>query len=198
DRLRHTALEDRERIVFRELELVVAAVGQVREEAGGELGDFGTHARVQLAPQVRERAVQLVMEALARLERGDLALALRSLGLPPLRLHQVFFGAIQLAAGFDHRELGLAQRADGSIVAILRLAVPGVGEAFGADGLGEVSHPALPGRELLLGLLRLLYEALRAPGALLQRGGLERHRLPPREPRPPPPLGGRAHTPGAA
>src|SRR2546430_8509488 len=41
---------------------------------------FRSHARVQLAPQVGERAVQLVMEALARLERGNLTLALSPLG----------------------------------------------------------------------------------------------------------------------
>src|SRR5207249_11634556 len=42
-------------LVLRQLQLVVAAVGQVGQEAGGELGDFGAHARVQLAPQVGER-----------------------------------------------------------------------------------------------------------------------------------------------
>src|SRR4029077_6830276 len=146
---------------------------------------------------VREGAVQLVMEALARLERGDLGLAPRSLGLPPPCFPQGFFGAIQPAAGFDHRELGLAQRTDGPIVAILRLAVPGVGEALGADGLREVSPPALARRQLLLGLLRLLYEALRAPGALLQRGGLERHRLQLREPGPPRRGAGRGLAPRA-
>src|SRR5438874_1608441 len=94
--------------LFRSLQLVVAAVGQVGQEAGGELGDLGAHARVQLAPQVGERAVQLVMEALARLERGNLTLALSPLGYAPLRLRQVILGAVQLAAGLDNRELRLA------------------------------------------------------------------------------------------
>jgi len=58
------------------------------------------------------------------LSAGNLALALATARLPPLRLRQVFLGAVQLAAGFDHRELGLAQRSDGPIVAILRLAYP--------------------------------------------------------------------------
>src|SRR5438874_13517073 len=44
--------------LFRSLQLVVAAVGQVGQEAGGELGDLGAHARVQLAPQVGERPVR--------------------------------------------------------------------------------------------------------------------------------------------
>src|SRR5207249_953614 len=109
DGLRYAALEDREGVVLRQLQLVVAAVGQVGQEAGGELGDLGAHARVQLAPQVGERAVQLVMEALARLERGNLTLALSPLGYAPLRLRQVILGAVQLAAGLDNRELRLAR-----------------------------------------------------------------------------------------
>src|SRR5207249_2984511 len=143
----------------------------------GELGNVGAHARVQLAPQVRERPVQLVVKALARPERRDLALPLRPLGFPALRRRHVFFGAAQLAAGLDHGELGLAERTHGPIVAILGLPVPGVREALRADRLGELPHPALAGRELVLGLLGLLYEPLRAPGALLERGGLEGHRL---------------------
>src|SRR5947208_1172570 len=177
DRLRDAALEDRERVVFRQLELVVAAVGQVGEEAGGELGDLGAHARVQLAPQVRERAVQLVVKALARLEAGDLALALSPLRLPSLRLCQVVFGAVQLAAGLDDRELGLAQGTHRPIEAILRPPVLGVREALRTDRLGQLPHPTLAGRELLLRLHRLFHEALRAPGALLQSGRLERDGL---------------------
>src|SRR5947208_4296262 len=177
DRLRYAALEDREGVVFRQLELVVPAVGQVGEETGGELGNLRAHARVQLASQVRERAVQLVVEALARPQRRDLALALRAFRFPSLRLRQVLFGAAQLAAGLDHREVGLGQRTNGPIVAILRLAVPGIRKALGADGLGQLPHPALARGQLLLGLLCFLHEAFGAPGALLQRGRLERHRL---------------------
>src|SRR5258705_3992369 len=94
---------------------------------------------------------------------------------------QIVCGVVQPAARLDDRELGLAQGTDGPIVAILGLPVLGVREAFGADGLGELPHAALAARQLLLGLLRLLHEALRAPRALLQRGGFERYRLELRE-----------------
>src|SRR6185312_4523449 len=114
------------------------------------------------------------MEALARFERGDLALALSPLGYPSLRLRQVVLGAIHLAPSLDDRQLGLAQGAHRPIVAILRLPVFGVREALGADGVRELPHPALTRRQLLLGVLRILHEALGASGAFLQRGGLER------------------------
>src|SRR2546430_16198587 len=45
----------------------------------------------------------------------------------------------------------------------------------------EPPPPALPRRQLLLGVLRILHEALGASGALLQRGGLERDGLELRE-----------------
>ena len=73
DRLGDAALEDGHRVVLGELELVVAAVREVRQEARGELRDLGAHARVQLTPQVGEGPVELVVQPLARLARGDLA-----------------------------------------------------------------------------------------------------------------------------
>src|SRR5207253_1103910 len=85
-------------IVLGELELVVAAVGQVREEAGGELGDLGTHAPVQLAAQIRERPVELVVKPLTGLERADLPLPLRPLGFASLGVPHVVFGAAASSA----------------------------------------------------------------------------------------------------
>src|SRR2546429_199754 len=63
------------------------------------------------------------------------------------------------------------------VVALLPRRGRGAGDARGGARLGAPPPPPLAGRELLLGPLRLLHEALGAPGALLQRRGLERDRL---------------------
>jgi len=114
----------------------------------------------------------------ARLEHGNLALALRPLGLPPLRLRQGLLGAVQLAAASTTRARP-RERSDGPIVAILRLAVP-ASRSPRADASVRYA-PGARRSTAAVGLLRLLHETLRAPGTLLQRGGLERHRLELRE-----------------
>src|SRR2546429_7749798 len=61
------------------------------------------------------------------------------------------------------------------------MAVFGVREALGANGVSMLPHPALTRRQLVLGVLGILHEPLGASGALLQRGGLERDGLELRE-----------------
>src|SRR3989454_7596182 len=89
-------------LVLGELELVVAAVREVRQEARGELRDLGAHACVQLPPQVGEGPVELVVQPLARLARGDLALPVGALALTPLRLAHVVLGARGGARSEEH------------------------------------------------------------------------------------------------
>src|SRR5439155_17127186 len=89
---------------------------------------------------IRERAVQLVVEALPGLQLGDVALALGALTLAPLRFADVVLRPGQRPARFDHGELGLAQRAHRTVVAILGLAISLVGEALGAHREAERSE----------------------------------------------------------
>src|SRR5207253_10399295 len=63
----------------------------------------------------------------------------------------------------------------------LGLPVFGVGDALGTYGVAELRHPALTRRQLLVGVSRILHEALGASAALLERGGLERDGLELRE-----------------
>src|SRR5205807_906662 len=82
-------------------------------------------------PEIGERAVQRVVEALARLQLGDVALALGALTLAPLRFPYVVLHSGQRPARFDYGELGLAQRAHRAVVAILRLPISLVREPLG-------------------------------------------------------------------
>src|SRR5207248_2956696 len=110
-----------------------------------------------------------VVEALPRLQLRDVTLALGALTLAPLRLPDVVLRPRQRPPRFDHGELGLAQRAHRTVVAILGLAISLIGEALGAHRVGQLAHPPLPGRQLLLGPLRFLHQALGAPRPLPAR-----------------------------
>src|SRR5205823_127401 len=61
--------------------------------------------------------------------------------------------------------------------AILGLAIALIGEALGAHRVGQLAHPPLPGRQLLLGPLRFLHQALGAARPLLERRRLQGDRL---------------------
>src|SRR5207248_4373662 len=118
-----------------------------------------------------------VVEALPRLQLRDVTLALGALTLAPLRLPDVVLRPRQRPPRFDHGELGLAQRAHRTVVAILGLAIALIGEALGAHRVGQLAHPPLPGRQLLLGPLRFLHQALGAARPLLERRRLQGDRL---------------------
>src|SRR3989475_10772377 len=89
---------------------LVAAVGEVGEEAGSELGDFGPHGGVQLAPQVGEGLVELVVQPLLASPFRDLALAGGPLPLAPLDLVDARLRRDELTARLRDGELGLPQR----------------------------------------------------------------------------------------
>jgi len=125
-------------VVLRQVELVVAAVGQVGQESRRRARrSSGRMRRVQLAPQVREPR----SNSLWRRWRALSAAIWRSRWARSAsrRFVSARSSSARLSSprAFDDRELGFAQRPHGPIRTILRLPVLGVREALGANGLGE-------------------------------------------------------------
>ena len=76
DRLGIAVVEQRGAVVLVELEVGVAAVGEVAQEAGGEVGEIGTQRGVEIGAQIGERAVELLVQRELGAGGRDLALPL--------------------------------------------------------------------------------------------------------------------------
>jgi hypothetical protein len=92
-----------------ELEVGVAPVGEVAEESGGEVAQVGTQGCVELGPEIRERAVELLVQSELDARGLGLPLALRALGpTPDGRIHRLCRGR-RLPPCADQRELGVVR-----------------------------------------------------------------------------------------
>src|SRR6185503_4312972 len=108
-------------VVIVKLEVGVAAIGQVREESAGEVGDLRPDVLIQLRADVGERAIQLVVRAAIQRERAHALLRLFQIVTSALRRRPGIACRFQLLLRGEPRELGAPMLLDGRLVAGLEL-----------------------------------------------------------------------------
>ncbi len=120
-RLGDAVLEHDDVVLIVELDLGVAAVGELAQERARQLRELGTQLEVEVGAQVGVRAVELVVQPLVRVELAECTLPVRQLLRRRLRRRERLFGALHLALGRHERQLGASQLFRRAVVALAEL-----------------------------------------------------------------------------
>src|SRR6185312_1892731 len=75
DRLHRTILQYDDVVAIIEFEFAVAPIREIGEERAGQLGDFRAELEVQVGPEIGVGAIELIVQALARVELAEQALS---------------------------------------------------------------------------------------------------------------------------